>query len=99
MKRLMLVAMMLLSGCVVSQPTSIGLSVMHQSQPLRGQGPPPMGDHNDSNETNYEAIGGNIRWETERTFVETDLDYVVHDNYLTGGPWLFTIRAGVQVRL
>lgn len=98
MMRLMLIATLLMSGCVL-QPTSLGLGAVHQSQPMRGMGPPPVGNHSDSRETNFEALEGIIRWETERTYVETDMDYVVHENNLTGGPWVFTVKAGVLVRL
>lgn len=95
-----LLAVVLLStGCVVMEPTSMGVGAKHTSQPLRGMGPPPIGDHSASEEMNYEAIEGWLRWETPSTYFETNMDYVVHESNLTGGPWQFTVRAGWKTDL
>jgi hypothetical protein len=82
------------TGCA---PTTYFVAAVHQSQPMHGLGPKPIGDNDQSLETTYEALEAGCRWQRGAWFAETSLDYVVHDTDLTGGPWIFTSKIGWSV--
>jgi hypothetical protein len=95
-----LAATLCLGGCVtLPHPEPIlEAYAAHQSQPGHGQGLEPIGDHGSIPETTYEALGAAVRIESGHAFAETSMEWVVHDTNLTGGPWVFAVRAGVMVR-
>lgn len=86
-----------LSGCAIA-PDTYTASISHVSQPMRGMGPEPIGSNGRLAETTYESVELSARWQHGKAFAETTLAYVVHDTWLTGGPWLFTARSGLQWR-
>lgn len=85
-----------LTGCA-------GLSAQgyaaHQSQPGHGAGFQPIGNNDRTPETTFESLGVGLRLERGVWFAESSLDWVVHDTHLTGGPWVFNLRAGMRVSL
>lgn len=71
----------------------------HQSQPGHGPYPEPIGNNGRSLETTFESLGVGLRLDRGPWFAESSMDWIVHSHELTGGPWVFNIRAGVRVSL
>lgn len=88
---------LLLAGCALIPSTSAHVAAVHTSQPGHGPGIEPIGDHGQSPETTYDAAEFGLRVKQGRWFCETDMAFVLHDTYLTGGPWLFSARFGYTI--
>jgi hypothetical protein len=85
-------------------PNTAYVSAVHVSQPGKGPHIAPIGcgcawPDSESSETTYNALETGLRWQRGHAFAETSMGYVLHETYMTGGPWLFTLKAGYQIRL
>lgn len=91
---------LLVAGCALA-PNAVQVAAVHQSQPFRGMGPPPVGDHSASQETNWEAVEGTLTWDLGSGWqAQSSMAYVVHSNNLTAPDgFLFGCRVGREVRL
>jgi hypothetical protein len=82
------------TGCAL-MPDTVQTAVVHQSQPGHGYAPAPFGG-DDKPETTTDALEVAVRWEHGNRFAETSMGYLLHSTEYTGGPWVFTARAGVK---
>lgn len=91
-----LLPLLFLAGCT---PTYLTAAAVHLSQPNHGPYPPPIGDHEASPETGYNGLELGARWEEGPYWSEAGLTYSITSRNVDGGPWLFSVKAGVRVKL
>lgn len=99
MKTLIIACVVALTGCASLKPDYVTAGYLHQSVPMRGKLPAPIGDNGDSVESNMDALEAGARWERGHWYGETTLAYHVRDSYMRGGSLSFMLRAGVKVKL
>lgn len=100
MKRAAVVLVMILAtGCSTVRPDYVTAALVHQSVPMKGQGPSPLGDGYRSAETNLDGVQVGAAWERGRWFGDASLTYALRSRNLEGEPWLFTGRVGAKFRL
>ena len=88
---------LLLSGCSSLRPDAVTVALVHQSEPFRGEGPPPFGDHSRSVETTVDGIEGGLEWQKGRLFWDTRALYALRTRNTGGGEWITTFRVGIRI--
>lgn len=89
-----------LVGCGALKPDYLTAAAVHQSQPMHGPYPAPVGDNDRSEETGFNGLQGGLLWEFgPHMFVETDITYAITNQHVVGGPWIFMAKAGVRFKL
>lgn len=91
--------LLLLSGCAHVRPDAITLAGVHQSVPFKGPGPAPFGDDERSAESNLDGFQLGVEWGGKHWFADTGLTYALEETNMQGGPWHFTARMGLRLRL
>lgn len=89
----LVVAGVILQGCMLTPPTDLFVSYDHLSHPKQG---PPFGSRLE--EGTLDSVGVTGRWDlNRRTFVEMGLSYALPDSDLYGDDLLFNGRVAYKL--
>lgn len=91
MRKLVVLAAVVLSGCV-SAPRNIDAGWSHSSHPRQGR---PFGPS--SEEDSLDTVGLRARWDDGTYFTEMGLGYRLRDGGFYGDDFIFESRVGVKL--
>jgi hypothetical protein len=93
----LIIAGALLASCA-AMPDYGTMAFVHQSTPMHGPGPAPIGDHERTQESTLDGVQAGVAWEGRRLFGDLGATYALSSRHMRGGPWHVTARVGMRFR-